>query len=54
MTNYHDAVGLSLAKKAAQSCEIESVGQGGIGFSFNPEALGHDLGRLRGTGERAG
>src|SRR6266850_3337802 len=32
VTNYHDAVGVGLAKQAAQSCDIESVGQGGLGF----------------------
>jgi len=32
VTNYHDAVGLGLAKQAAQSFDTESVGQGGIGF----------------------
>ena len=32
VTNYHDAVGVGLAKQAAQSFDIESVGQGGLGF----------------------
>src|SRR5437868_8801977 len=32
VTNYHDAVGVGLAKQAAQSFDIESVGQGAVGF----------------------
>src|SRR6478672_12237998 len=32
VTNYHDAVGVGLVKQAAQSFDIESVGQGGLGF----------------------
>ena len=44
----------AFAKQAAQSFDIESVRQGGIGFQFDAEALADDLGRLRGARERAG